>query len=100
MCRGRFFSVHALPNAAGNPRLGLSVSKKVGNAVKRNLVRRRLKEIFRSSASELPAGVDIVVSARPSSAEADFDDLSHEFSRALDKLNVRIAESRGGGEAS
>ena len=94
VCRGKFFSVHALLNGAGNPRLGLSVSKKVGNAVKRNLVRRRLKEIFRSAASELPRGVDIVVSARPASVGADFADLSDEFRRALDKLLMRVAESR------
>src|SRR5918993_1086528 len=44
--RGRLFSLHAFPNEIGFPRLGLSVAKKVGNAVTRNAVRRRLKGVF------------------------------------------------------
>jgi ribonuclease P protein component len=85
--RGRLFSVHVLPNPTGTrPRLGLSVSKKVGTAVKRNTVRRRLKEIFRSSLDRLPDDLDFVVSARPAAAEATFDELSEEFLRSLRKL--------------
>ncbi len=83
--RGKLFSVHAFPNEAQAARLGLSVSKKVGNAVTRNTVRRRLKEIFRDSAPEAP-DLDIVISARPSSADASFEDLREEFHRALQKL--------------
>src|SRR5215207_5944069 len=52
--RGKRFSVHAFPNEHGNPRLGLSVSRKVGTAVTRNTVRRRLREVFRASTSEIP----------------------------------------------
>jgi ribonuclease P protein component len=89
--RGRLFSVHALPNTVGKPRLGLSVSKKVGTAVKRNGVRRRLKEIFRSSAAKLPADLDFVVSARPAAAEASFEELNEEFLRSLRKLNKYTA---------
>ncbi len=85
--RGRLFSVHVLPNPTGSrPRLGLSVTKKVGTAVKRNTVRRRLKEIFRASLGRLPDGLDFVVSARPAAAEATFEDLSQEFLRSLRKL--------------
>lgn len=83
------FSVHALAaNSGPEPRLGLSVSKKVGSAVTRNSVRRRLREIFRSNASRLPAGVDLVVSARPAAAEASFEDLSREFARSLERLKL------------
>ena len=71
----------------GNPRLGLSVSKKVGTAVKRNRVRRRLKEIFRSSTTKLPDNLDFVVLARPAAAEASFEELNEEFLRSLHKLN-------------
>jgi ribonuclease P protein component len=89
--RGRFFSVHGLPNNLGRPRLGLSVSKKVGTAVKRNRVRRRLKEIFRSSADDLPGGLDFVISARPAAAEASFEELNEEFLRSLRQLNKAVA---------
>ncbi len=74
----------------GSPRLGLSVSKKVGGAAKRNKVRRRLKEIFRSSVKSLPAGADFVISARPPAAEASFEDLNDEFLRSLRRLGKSI----------
>jgi ribonuclease P protein component len=86
--RGRLFSVHAFPNEIGTPRLGLSVSRKVGNAVTRNAVRRRLKEVFYSVLQEIPGNLDLVVSARPAAAEADFRELSEEFARSLRKLGA------------
>ena len=86
MYRGKLFSVHALDNGLDEPRLGLSVSKKVGSAVTRNGVRRRLKEIFRSSGGGLPGDLDLVVSVRPAAAEASYQDLSDEFSRSLCKI--------------
>ena len=85
-CKGRLFSVHAFPNEFGTPRLGLSVSRRVGNAVTRNAVRRRLREVFHASLPEVPGRWDLVVSARPESAEAGFDELNQEFARALRKL--------------
>ena len=78
--------MHAFPNDMDTPRLGLSVSRKVGNAVTRNTVRRRLKEVFASTISEVPGSLDLVVSARPSAAGASFDELSDEFGRALRKV--------------
>ena len=78
--------MHALPNAIGGARLGLSVSKKVGTAVKRNEVRRRLREIFRCSSDGLQGNVDLVISARPAAAEASFEELNEEFARSLRRL--------------
>jgi len=93
--RGKLFSVHVLPNTIGKPRLGLSVSKKVGNAVKRNKVRRRLKEVFRSSMERLSGDLDFVISARPAAAEATFEELNEEFLRSLH----RFGRSDNGREA-
>ena len=84
--RGKLFSVHAFPNQHGTPRLGLSVSRKVGNAVTRNAVRRRLREVFYSCISELSGNLDLVVSARPAAAEATFDELREEFSKSLGRV--------------
>jgi ribonuclease P protein component len=97
--RGRLFSVHALPNTIGEPRLGLSVSKKVGTSVKRNKVRRRLKEVFRSSTERLPDDLDFVISARPAAAEASLEEWNEEFSRSVRRF-CKSAEAREAGGVS
>jgi len=84
--RGKLFSVHAFPNEHGTPRLGLSVSRKVGNAVTRNAVRRRLREVFHSCISGISKNLDLVVSARAAAAEATFEELREEFGKALGRV--------------
>ena len=84
--RGKLISVHAFPSEIGRPRLGLSVSKKVGNAVVRNVVKRRLREIFRSQLPEIREELDFVISARPSASGATYQELEIEFGKALKKL--------------
>lgn len=56
--------VYGLPNDLGHPRLGLTVSRKVGNAVRRNAIKRRLREAYRHTRHDLPA-TDLVVVVRP-----------------------------------
>ena len=57
--------VYGAPNGLGVARLGLSVSRKVGGAVRRNRFKRLLREAFRAVQQELPTGLDLVVVARP-----------------------------------
>ncbi len=56
--------VFAAPNGLPHPRLGLSVSRKVGGAVERNRWKRLLREAFRHRRAELPAGFDVIVIPR------------------------------------
>jgi ribonuclease P protein component len=51
--------------SAGEPRLGLSVSRRVGGAVERNHVKRLLREAFEQECARLPEGHDVVIVARP-----------------------------------
>jgi ribonuclease P protein component len=66
----RHLVLYAFPNAASDrPRLGLSVSRKVGGAVERNKVKRMLRESFARVEPTLRDGQDVVLVARPSAAE-------------------------------
>lgn len=74
-----------LPNKKDGLRLGISVSKKVGNAVIRNRVKRRLKECFRLSGYS-KSDIDIVLIARTPAAEADYASLERSLSALLAKI--------------
>jgi ribonuclease P protein component len=94
---GRHIQVFLLadsPGASSRPRLGISVPRRVGTAVTRNRVRRRLREIFRRTRSLFSNGaLRLVVNARPSSADAEFSELLEDYrsavTRALSRLSPR-----------
>jgi ribonuclease P protein component len=57
------------PDDARDPRVGLSVSRRVGGAVERNLVKRLLREAFTEHTGRFPTSVDLVIVARPDARE-------------------------------
>ena len=69
-------------------RLGLTVSTKVGHAVVRNRVRRRLREIYRLNEGALACGCDVVVVARTRAASSDYHQLEKSVLRLSDKLGL------------
>lgn len=81
------------PNGLENSRLGLTVSRRVGNAVVRNRIKRRLREIFRQAGERLPPGIDLVAVARPSAAPLDFAELSRLTHQALAVISRELTHN-------
>lgn len=74
--------------ADASPRLGLTVSRRVGGAVVRTRVKRRLREWFRRHRELLPRGKDLVIIARPAAARASAEELEHELASSLGRLGA------------
>lgn len=80
-------------------RMGLAVSKAVGHAVTRNLVKRRLRAIAREYESLLPAYIDVVIRAKPSAATANFADLEQQVKRCFSKIAQRVEAAQASEKA-
>jgi len=86
----RLLVLYVAPNEIGWTRVGITVSGRVGNAVVRNRVRRRLREAMRARLPMLRHGKDLVIAARPASATATWAELVE----ALDKVLTRAGASQ------
>lgn len=83
-----YMVVYCRKNGLSDKRVGFTVSTKIGHAVVRNRVRRRLKEIYRLNLDRLAEGVDIVVVARGRCVDADYHQLEAAFIDSCGKLGI------------
>lgn len=72
-----------MPNDVGRTRFGMSTGRRVGSAVVRNRVRRRLRESIRAHAAEIEPGWDVLLVARAPSATAGYAELDGALKRVL-----------------
>jgi len=80
--------VYVVRNGLQWSRLGLSVGKRVGGAVQRNYVRRKIREAFRRAKDRIPGGLDVVCVAQPGAADS-----SRDIASALPALILRAARA-------
>lgn len=96
----RYLVLYAFPreedsSSGDGPRLGLSVSRRIGGAVDRNRVKRVLREAFWAEAERLPEGSDYVVVARPDSRDL----AEREGSDGVQAALAELVDALGGGPA-
>ena len=79
----RLLIVHYVANSRRHDRFGISTGRRLGGAVVRNRLRRRIREILRAAPPSGAHGWDILVVARPASTSASFDELRGALERLL-----------------
>jgi ribonuclease P protein component len=98
---GRWFIIAYAPaegttgGEAPPTRIGFSVSRRVGGAVTRNRIKRRLREITRKRLSHVAPGWDIVITARASAAEAEYGALEEDVRETFSRARLWRTEERG-----
>ena len=80
--------VYCQRNKQGRSRLGVTVSTKLGHAVVRNRVRRRLREIYRLNLDRTAPGYDVIVVTRVRAAHTDYQKLEREYLAQLKRLGL------------
>ena len=83
-----YFVIYCRKTNRPQSRLGITTGVKLGNAVKRNFVRRRIRELYRTNEQKFLPGYDIVVVARTRAIFGKYADLERNFLRQMKQLGM------------
>ena len=83
-----YFAVYCRKTGRDHSRLGITTGVKLGNAVKRNFVRRRIRELYRTNEDKFLPGYDIVVVARTRAIFGRYAELERHFLHQMKKLGI------------
>lgn len=92
-CADHFIVLFVFPNELERNRIGLSVSKKIGKAVKRNRVKRLFREVYRLNKDKIIQGVDLIFLARKDATKLDFPKMERAILRLYKR--ARIIKDQG-----
>ena len=85
-----FVVLYARKNGTNTNRVGITVSKKLGHAVVRNRVRRRLRDVYRLNEDKFQSGWDLVVVARSKAVTAEFQKLTAAYLQLAEKAGILL----------
>jgi len=83
--QARYFTAFVLASPGTEPRIGITVTRKIGNSVQRNRSRRLVREVFRKNKWRVPPGIDIVINVKRELSEAGYESLERDFLAFLEK---------------
>jgi ribonuclease P protein component len=97
---GRGVILYYSKNSAQDTRVGIIVSKKVGNAVVRNRIKRIIREIFRLNWPDIKSGYDIIIITRKSIREKSFHDIEKTFIDIMRRAGLLIKNEDNSGKVN
>ncbi len=87
-----YFVIYCRKTGRPVSRLGITTGVKLGNAVKRNRARRRIRELYRTHEEKLLPGYDVVIVARTRAIYGSYAELERSFNRQVKKLGLTVSK--------